>query len=76
MCVCLVVSENSQPNGLQPARLLCPCGSSMQEYWSGCHVLLQGIFPSRPDPGIKPVSPALQADYLPAEPSGKPINYI
>ena len=29
-----------------------------------------------PDPGIKPmspVSPALQADSLPAEPSGKPI---
>ena len=29
-----------------------------------------------PDPGIKltfPVSPALQADSLPAEPSGKPL---
>ena len=25
-----------------------------------------------PDPGIKPVSPALQADSLPSEPAGKP----
>ena len=25
-----------------------------------------------PDPGIKPESPALKADSLPAEPSGKP----
>ena len=27
-----------------------------------------------PDPGIKPTSPALQADSLPSEPPGKPIN--
>ena len=26
-----------------------------------------------PDPGIEPVSPALQADSLPTEPSGKPL---
>ena len=25
-----------------------------------------------PDPGIEPVSPALQADSLPSEPAGKP----
>ena len=36
----------------------------------GCHSLLQGIFPN---PGIEPGSPALQADYLPSEPPGKPI---
>ena len=29
-----------------------------------------------PDPGIKPGSPALQADSLPAELSGKPIKEI
>jgi len=42
---------------------------SRQFYWSG------KLFPSPgylPDPGIKPVSPALQADSLPAEPPGKP----
>ena len=27
-----------------------------------------------PNPGIEPRSPALQADYLPTEPSGKPKN--
>ena len=27
-----------------------------------------------PDPGIKPTSPALQVDSLPAEPPGKPLE--
>ena len=41
---------------------------SRQEYWSGLP------FPSPGDlhkPGIKPGSPALQADALPSEPPGK-----
>ena len=41
---------------------------SWQEYWSGLP------FPSLgdlPNPGIKPVSPALQENSLPTEPSGK-----
>ena len=29
-----------------------------------------------PDPGIEPASPALQADSLSAEPSGKPVKYM
>ena len=29
-----------------------------------------------PNPGIKPGSPALQADYLPSEPPGKPNLYF
>ena len=44
-------------------------GFSKQEYWSGLP------FPSPedlPDPGIKPRSPALQADSLLSEPPGKP----
>ena len=44
----------------------------MQEYWSGLLFLSPGDLP---DLGIKPksnVSPALQADSLPAEPRGKP----
>ena len=50
-------------------------GFFRQEYWN---VL---PFPSPrdlPNPGIElksPVSPALQADSLPAEPSGKPLPY-
>ena len=51
-------------------------GFSRQEYWLP--------FPSPGDltnPGIEPRSPALQADYLPAEPQGKPseatsISYL
>ena len=42
---------------------------SRQEYWS------ELPFPSPedlPDPGIEPRSPALQANSLPSEPSGKP----
>ena len=44
-------------------------GFSRQECWSGLP------FPSPGDlldPGIEPVSPALQADALPSEPPGKP----
>ena len=42
-------------------------GFSRQEYWGGL------LFPSPgdlPNPGIKPGSPALQADALPSEPPG------
>ena len=42
---------------------------SRPEYWSGYP------FPSpgdHPNPGIEPRSPALQADFLPAEPERKP----
>ena len=44
-------------------------GFSRQEYWSGLP------FPSpgdRPNPGMEPGSPALQADALSFEPPGKP----
>ena len=43
---------------------------SGQEYWSGLPFPSSG---SLPDPGIEPGSPALQADFLPFEPPGKPI---
>ena len=48
-------------------------GFSRQEYWglASNHVLLQGIFPN---PGIELQSPALQADSLPSERSGKPLE--
>ena len=44
-------------------------GKSESEYWNGLP------FPSPrdlPNSGIKPRSPALQTDSLPAEPQGKP----
>ena len=33
-----------RPHGLQPTRLLCPCGSPSKNAGVGCHFLLQGIF--------------------------------
>ena len=48
-------------------------GFSRQEYWSGLP------FPSPgdpPNPGIKPGSPALQADALLSEPPGKSYSAI
>ena len=46
-------------------------GFSRQEYWSGLPFPSPGDLP---DPGIKPRSPALQADSLPTELWGKPTN--
>ena len=43
--------------------LLCPCDSPSKNTGVGSHSLLQGI---------KPKSPALQADSLPSELPGKP----
>ena len=68
---CSVVSNSLQLHGLQPARLLCPWGLSRQEYWSGLPCPPPGNFPN---PGIKPMSPAFQADSLLSEPPGKPKN--
>ena len=42
---------------------------SRPEYWSGLPYPSPG---DHPNPGIEPRSPALQADSLPTEPSGKP----
>ena len=48
-------------------------GFSRQKYWSGLPFPSPGDLP---DPGIEPGSPTLQADSLPSEPPGSPINYI
>ena len=44
-------------------------GFFRQEYWSRLPFPSPGDLPN---PGIKPVSPALQADTLPSEPPGNP----
>ena len=46
-------------------------GFSKQQYWSGLPFPSPGDFS---DPGIKAGSPALQADALSSEPSGKPLH--
>ena len=67
------VSHSIMSNSATPWTVACQAPLSMkfsrQEYWSGLP------FPSTgdlPDPGIKPGSPALQADALPSELLGKP----
>ena len=53
--LCLVAHPVNflQPHGLYPASLLCLWGFSRQEYWRGCHALLQGFFPTQGlDPGL------------------------
>ena len=61
---CSVVSDC-----LRPHELYSPWSSPGQNTGVGSLSLLQGIFPN---PGIKPRSPALQADSLPSEPQGSP----
>ena len=56
-----------------PLTVACPAplsmGFSREEHWSGLPFPSSGVLPS---PGIKPWSPALQADSLPTELWGKP----
>ena len=59
-----------QPHGLLPPTLLCPWWFSRQEYWSGLPCPPLG---GLPNPRIKPRSPTLQVDSLPAELSRKPL---
>ena len=72
MPACSVMSDSLRPHGLHPTKLLYPWDFSRQEY--------QTRFPfpppgDLPDPGIKPVSPALIGRFFTTEPSGKP-HYV
>ena len=60
------MSDSLQPHGHQAPPSM---GFSRQEYWSGVPFPSPGDLP---DPGIEPGSPALQADFLPTAPPGKP----
>ena len=59
-----VMSDSLQPQGMQPARLLCPWGFSWQEHWSGLPCPPPGDLPNL---GTEPGSPIYQADSSPAE---------
>ena len=75
LITCNSVSLSVMIDSLQPVDCS-PPGSSVhgisgQEYWSGLPFPSPGDLPG---PGIKPRSPALQADSLLSEPPGKPKN--
>ena len=48
-------------------------GFSRQEYWSGLPFPSPGDLP---DPGIEPMSPALEGRFFTAEPQGKPVTWV
>ena len=60
--VCLLVTPWTVAHQAPPSMEF-----SRQEYWSGLPFPSPGDLP---DPGVKPGSPALQADALPSEPPG------
>ena len=64
----LVKSDSVQPYGLEPARLLCPWDPPSKNTVVCCHTLLHW---NLPNPGIKPMSPALAGRSPSTEPPGK-----
>ena len=60
----LLVSDSCDPMDYIAYQAPLPMGFSRQEYWGGVPFPSPG---NLPNPGIKPRSPALQADSLPSE---------
>ena len=60
-----------RPHGLQPARLLCPWGFPAKKTGAGCHLLLQGIFPTQ---GSNPRPLHWQVNSLPLSHQGSPFK--
>ena len=74
-CCCCSLVAQSCPTLCDP--IDCgPPGSSVHRDSPGKNTGVNSWPPpgDLPDPGIKPRSPALQADFLPSEPPGKPKN--
>ena len=65
-----VVSDSLRPPWTVAYQAPLSMGFSRQEYWSGLPFPSPGDLPY---PGIKPGSPALEADALPSEPQGSPF---
>ena len=65
-----VVSDSSQPHGLQPTRLLCPWDSPGKKPGASCHFLLQRIFPTQ---GSNPGLLHWQVNSLPLSHQGSPV---
>ena len=69
---CLVVTDSFATPWIVALQAPLSMGFPRQEYWSGLPFLSLGDLP---DPGIKPVSPALRADSLSLSHLGSPNNY-
>ena len=76
LCVCVLVAQSCltlQTPWTVAHQTPLTMEFSRQEYWSRFLCPSPGDLPY---PGIKPGSPALQADSLLSEPPGKPINHV
>ena len=75
MCVCVLVAKQCltlcDPMDCVAHQAPLSIGFPRQEYWSGLPPPSPGDLP---DPGLKPGSPALQADSLLSEPPRKPLT--
>ena len=61
------ISDSLRPHRLLACQALLSMGFSRQEYWRGLPFPSPGDLS---DLGMEPMSPALQADSLPAKPPG------
>ena len=75
MCVLFTQSCPTlcDPMDCTARQALLSMGFSRQGYWSGLPLLSPGDFPN---PGIEPMSPALQSDALASELLRKPLNIV
>ena len=81
VCVCVIESKRERQrvcvcvcfDSATPSTTICQAplsvGFPSQEYWDGLPFSPPG---NLPDPGVKPSSPALQADSLPLSYQGSP----
>ena len=77
VCVCCavlsysVISDSLWPQGLQPARLLCPWNFPGKNTGLGCYFLLQEYLPNL---GIEPMSPVLAGRFFTPASTGKSLS--
>ena len=75
LSLCLLVTKSCSALFAAPWTVACQAPLSMgflrQEYWSGLPFLPPGDLPDPGNEPTSPVSPVLQTDSLPTEPSGK-----
>ena len=71
MLSCPVVSDSFATPRTVPHQALLSMGFPRQEYWSGLSFPSPGDLPN---PGIKPMSPALAGGFFTTELPGKPVT--
>ena len=76
MCQVTSVMSISKPEGLEPARLLCPWDSPGKNTGIGCHAPLQRIFPTQGSSLHYLCLLHWQAGPLPLVPPGKPFFIV